>query len=125
MIQHSLVPLVAALIVAAATPVYHAVRSTAAVGGAYGLMAEDVAPPPPPSGGCGEDCRCNGTGKEKSGDGIIEFDCPCSGSADCKAKKSEPAQEPVCTSGTCGVPSASGSSRTVNRRRPILGRIFR
>lgn len=117
-------PLIAAAVVAAVDPSYLAIRSTASVGGAYGLVGEHApAPAPTPSGGCGEDCRCNGTGKEKSGDGIIEFDCACGKDADCK-KKSEPAPaEPVCTSGTCG--PVSKSSTVVRRRPPVFGRIFR
>lgn len=111
--QHSIVPVVAALLVSAALPVYNAVRPTVSVGGAYGLMASvDVPQPPPPSDEC--DCGCNGTGVV--GDGRIEMDCGCESTCDCKKGKEAPE---VCTSGSCG------PAKTTYNRRPIFGRLFR
>jgi hypothetical protein len=44
--------------------------------------------PDTPAEGCVDGCRCNGTGREKTGDGLSEVDCRCP--ADCECKPSEP-----------------------------------
>lgn len=87
---HAMLPIVAAAIVAAAAEGYNAMRPTASVGGAYGLMADATPPTPEPAGGCVDGCPCGGTGKERSGDGIIEFDCRCPEGCECKGAKAKP-----------------------------------
>lgn len=88
---NTLLPVIAAVAVAAASSGYNAMRPTASVGGAYGVMAQTdtPTPPPQPSTGCVDGCPCGGTGKEKSGDGIITFDCRCPDDCECKGRKSE------------------------------------
>lgn len=55
----------------------------------YGAVAvRNPAPQPDgPAGECDKDCKCNGTGKEKSGDGIAIVDCRCDDDCKCKASK--------------------------------------
>ena len=63
----------------------------------YGaLSVRHTAPQPTPdvpSEGCVDGCRCNGTGREKTGDGLSEVDCRCPASCDCKPSQDEPAIE--------------------------------
>lgn len=78
-----------------------------AVAGTYSLMAADRGPTPapaPPSTGCVEGCKCNGTGKEKSGDGLAIVPCRCPDTCSCKAAK-KTAQATTCTTGSCGWPT--------------------
>lgn len=92
---NTFLPIIAAAAVSLTVGNYNALRPTAAVGGAYGIIGEVPSPPPPPTDGCVEGCPCNGTGKEKSGDGIITFDCRCPSSCKCKGGSSEEvAEEP-------------------------------
>lgn len=80
----ALLPLFAAVAVAAAG-VENPLRPTASVGGAYGIIGGvEPAPAPPTTDGCVDGCPCNGTGKERSGDGIISFPCRCPDSCKCK-----------------------------------------
>lgn len=63
-----------------------------ATAGAYGVIAAQVAPtptptPPVPTVGCEPGCKCNGTGKEKSGDGLAIVGCRCPDSCKCKQAK--------------------------------------
>lgn len=89
-----------------------------AAAGAYALMAADAGPTPapPPAGGCVEGCRCNGTGKEKSGDGITIVECRCPDTCGCKKQTAPvsppPAAAPVkkvmaapCPNGNCPLPT--------------------
>ena len=88
-----------------------------AAAGAYALMAADAGPTPaPPTDGCVEGCRCNGTGKEKSGDGITIVECRCPDTCGCKKKTAPvsppPAAAPVkkvmaapCPNGNCPLPT--------------------
>ena len=87
-------PLAAALLFGAAET-YNAARPAAAVGGAYGLLTAVDTPdtPPAPADGCVDGCTCGGTGKERSGDGILVFDCRCPDGCKCKQSKEEPAKE--------------------------------
>jgi hypothetical protein len=48
--------------------------------------------PDTPAEGCVEGCRCNGTGREKTGDGLSEVDCRCAADCECKPKI-EPRQQ--------------------------------
>ena len=63
----------------------------------YGaLSVRDTAPQPTPdvpSEGCVDGCRCNGTGREKTGDGLSEVDCRCPPTCDCKPVQPEPVAE--------------------------------
>jgi hypothetical protein len=43
------------------------------------------APTPTPSGDCTTGCKCNGTGKERTGDGLSVVDCRCPDNCKCKA----------------------------------------
>lgn len=71
-----------------------------------------------PSKGCEEGCRCNGTGEEPSGDGILVVNCRCEDDCECKAGKDAPESPaeaileapksaPVCVDGSCGTPVKS------------------
>lgn len=75
-------------------------RPFIAVSGQYSLMGEDspTPAPPAPAGQCEEGCKCNGTGKEKSGDGLAVIECRCPETCKCKNKSAE-AEE--CTNGQC------------------------
>lgn len=61
--------------------------------------------PQPPREGCVDGCTCNGTGKEKTGDGLDTVECRCPDGCKCKPatkqaepeKPQEPAKEPVAT----------------------------
>ena len=70
--------------------------------GYYGLLSAAVGPTPAPSTGCEKGCRCNGTGQEKSGDGISVVSCRCPETCSCKAKKTA-----AFTTGSCGWPPRS------------------
>jgi hypothetical protein len=79
-----------------------------AVAGTCGAMRHpapepDPAPPAPAPAGCAAGCKCNGTGIEKSGDGLSDVNCRCPDNCQCKAKKVA-TKGPVCTTGTCGWP---------------------
>lgn len=86
--------------------------------------------PDTPAEGCVEGCRCNGTGREKTGDGLSEVDCRCSADCECKPKNEPtPAEPPVvpiqskpsigrieCRNGTCyWVDAATGQRYRVLR----------
>jgi len=63
-----------------------------AVTGNYELMVSGPRPTPAPAPGPGPDgcqsgCRCNGTGREPTGDGLATTPCRCPDSCACKAKK--------------------------------------
>ena len=53
-----------------------------------------VKPEPTPSGECVDGCTCNGTGREKTGDGLDTVDCRCPDGCDCKAAE-VPESSPV------------------------------
>lgn len=40
-----------------------------------------------PTEGCDPECTCNGTGKEKTGDGLDTVECRCEPDCKCKQKK--------------------------------------
>ena len=86
---------IAAVLLFGAAETYNLARPAAAVGGAYGLLSAPDTPgtPPAPAGGCVDGCTCGGTGKERSGDGILVFDCRCPDDCKCKQSKEEPAKE--------------------------------
>ena len=44
--------------------------------------------PDVPSEGCVDGCACNGTGREKTGDGLSTVDCRCPDGCDCKPSNS-------------------------------------
>ena len=68
--------------------------------GYYGLLSSPSRPSPAPApAGCTKGCRCNGTGEEKSGDGISMVSCRCPGTCPCKTKKAT-----KCPNGACGWP---------------------
>ena len=69
-----------------------------AAAGAYSVM-ETPAPPPVPTVGCEEGCKCKGTGREKSGDGLADVDCRCPITCPCKSPKAS-----VSTHGVPGWP---------------------
>ena len=68
-----------------------------AVGGNYALFGKPAVPAPTP-GGCQTGCKCNGTGKEPSGDGLAIVNCRCPDSCKCKQRGAT-----VCTTGSCQV----------------------
>ncbi len=63
----------------------------------YGaLTVRNPAPQPTPDGpseGCVDGCRCNGTGREKTGDGLSEVDCRCPPTCDCKPAREAAADD--------------------------------
>lgn len=78
-----------------------------AVAGTYALIEhakKPVTPPPAPTG-CTKGCKCNGTGREPTGDGLSDSDCRCPDDCACKRKPSPTgavkATGPICTTGTC------------------------
>ena len=77
-----------------------------AVSGYYGLLDAQAGPTPAPEpkpSGCVEGCKCNGTGKEKSGDGLAMVNCRCPDDCACKAKGAAK----QCPNGTCPLPTRS------------------
>jgi hypothetical protein len=46
--------------------------------------------PDEPKEGCVAGCGCNGTGKEKSGDGLEVVNCRCDDDCECKPKATSP-----------------------------------
>ena len=70
--------------------------------GAYSVMAM-ATPAPQPVSGCTKGCKCNGTGQEKSGDGISTVSCRCPETCSCKKKKAAS----TCHTGTCQWPTRS------------------
>ena len=71
-----------------------------AAAGAYGVMESPApAPAPVPTIGCEEGCKCKGTGREKSGDGLADVDCRCPITCPCKTPKAS-----VSTKGRPGWP---------------------
>ena len=50
-------------------------------------QGSEPAPTPAPKDGCDVGCRCNGTGEEKSGDGLAVVSCRCEDSCKCKEEK--------------------------------------
>lgn len=73
--------------------------------GSYALIEGNrrpLEPSPEPAGGCAEGCRCNGTGREPTGDGLSDSECRCPDGCKCKAKKAATvASGTVCKTGTC------------------------
>jgi hypothetical protein len=74
-----------------------------AVAGNYAILESGTRPTPAPSptptpgpGGCRSGCKCNGTGREPTGDGLATMPCRCPD--DCKCKASQ-----TCTTGSCRV----------------------
>jgi hypothetical protein len=66
------------------TPMRENLQPLVAAAGAYSVR--ETKPPPPPSG-CEKGCQCNGTGREKSGDGLAVIPCRCEDTCVCKAPK--------------------------------------
>lgn len=75
--------------------------------GSYAVMEgrRRPAPPPAPTDGCAAGCKCNGTGREPTGDGLSDSECRCPDGCDCKKKAAPaamaPVKAPICTTGTC------------------------
>lgn len=67
---------------------------------AYG--ARSLGRPVSPQDGCDEGCQCNGTGEERSGDGLAIVACRCPDTCDCK-QRSEliPEEAEACEDGSC------------------------
>ncbi len=103
---------------------------------AYCSRSLDRAPPVLPSSGCVEGCGCNGTGEERSGDGLAVVACRCPESCECKQAKEtapppveEPPLVPVppapakatsrmeCVNGQCYIVEPNGRRYRVIRRR--------
>ena len=51
-------------------------------------------PAPLPTDGCVDGCTCNGTGREKTGDGLDTVECRCPDGCDCK-KAADPPLVPI------------------------------
>jgi hypothetical protein len=71
--------------------------------GSYAVMQGKRLPPPAPvTDGCTEGCRCNGTGRERTGDGLSDSECRCPEGCKCKAKKATAVTTgTICKTGTC------------------------
>lgn len=101
----------------------------------YGAMSvRNPAPLPDDKIGCDEGCQCNGTGEERSGDGLAVVNCRCDDDCECKPAKEQPVVvEPdplplveipqVITSGSCS--DGSCSPQTVRTYRTTRRRLFR
>lgn len=74
----------------------------------YNQGTEPAPTPNGPPNGCESGCRCNGTGEEKSGDGLAIVPCRCEDDCECKAARAEP--EPVIADEPQLVPITSSSS---------------
>jgi len=73
------------------------------------IAAFDTAPSPDaPSEGCVEGCGCNGTGREKTGDGLDTVPCRCPDHCDCKKQSEEPPLVPVPEAATRRVKESDG-----------------
>lgn len=59
----------------------------------YESMRETSPAPVVPTDGCVDGCGCNGTGEERSGDGLAVVGCRCPETCSCKANKAAP--EPI------------------------------
>lgn len=55
----------------------------------------DAPTPDVPIEGCVDGCTCNGTGREKTGDGLSTVDCRCPDGCDCKAASKQETPTPV------------------------------
>lgn len=81
-----------------------------AVCGTYAVLASGSEPGPAPvqPDGCAAGCKCGGTGKEKSGDGLALVGCRCPDTCKCKGAVQHPpatisSKPSTCTSGSCKV----------------------
>jgi hypothetical protein len=74
-------------------------RPFVAVAGNYSLISCYHTPDEPAPSGCVPGCACNGTGKEKSGDGLALVNCRCPDSCQCKKQSVL-----KCKDGTCHTP---------------------
>lgn len=76
-----------------------------AVAGTYALMERGTtpdAPPAPAPTGCTKGCKCNGTGREPTGDGLSTSECRCPDGCPCKKKAGAvKTTGTICTTGTC------------------------
>lgn len=59
-----------------------------------------------PTDGCAPECTCNGTGREKTGDGLDTVDCRCDDNCKCKPalvpiKETRSSGRVVCEGGVC------------------------
>jgi hypothetical protein len=74
--------------------------------------------PDTPAEGCVEGCRCNGTGREKTGDGLSEVDCRCAADCECKPKNEPTPAEPP---GGADSEQAKHRTHRVPQRHVLLG----
>lgn len=76
----------------------------------FSTIAAFDAPPSPdaPREGCAEGCGCNGTGREKTGDGLDTVPCRCPDDCDCKKNAAEPPLVPVPEAATRRVKESDG-----------------
>lgn len=74
-------------------------RPFVAVTGNYALLCCQAQPDDPTPTGCVQGCGCNGTGKEKSGDGLALVNCRCPDNCPCKQKSAL-----KCKDGKCPTP---------------------
>jgi len=73
------------------------------------IAAFDEAPSPDaPREGCVEDCGCNGTGREKTGDGLDTVPCRCPDDCDCKKQAADPPVVPIPEAATRRVKESDG-----------------
>lgn len=73
------------------------------------IAAFDAAPAPNvPREGCVEGCGCNGTGREKTGDGLDTVPCRCPDDCDCKKQAEEPVVVPIPEAATRRVKESDG-----------------
>ena len=92
---------------------------------AFGAMGYEQ-PPVSPQEGCEEGCGCNGTGEERSGDGLAVVACRCPETCECKAAR-EPPIVPIpqpaaagnrieCVGGQCYLVEPSGKRYRIIKR---------
>lgn len=86
MSRHAFLILVFAILGCGAKETRRDLRPFVAVSGNYALACCQSEPDAPAPKGCVQGCGCNGTGKEKSGDGLALVNCRCPDNCPCKQK---------------------------------------
>jgi len=96
-------PLVAVLVILTGCSQPVNLQPNVAAYGSYAVLEGKRLPPPAPAtDGCTEGCKCNGTGRERTGDGLSDSECRCPAGCKCKAKKAAAVTTgTICKTGTC------------------------
>jgi len=95
----------------------------------YCSRSLDRAPPVSPVSGCVEGCGCNGTGEERSGDGLAVVACRCPESCECKQAKEPVSPEPPAKKDpplvpVSPAPTPQAKTKTTSRMECIGGQCY-